>query len=85
MFKKQQQQINTEVPFSLIALEGYGTGIGLLSARPGGLWQQEENALCLPASIQAVPGPAGYLLFKSIEIPSSFKSTNKQTNKSKTA
>lgn len=61
--------------------------MGLLSGKPGVLWRGEGNARRLPASFQAVLSPAGYWLFMSTEIPSSFKYMNKQTNKikSKTA
>lgn len=57
--------------------------MGLLSGKPGVLWRGEGTARRLPASFQAVLRPAGYWLFMSTEIPSSFKYTNKQTNKNK--
>ena len=80
---KNQQEINTEVQFSVIALEGHRRGIGLLWGKPGVLRRGEGNAQRLPASFQAVPSPAGYWLFMSTAIPSSFKYMNKQTNKNK--
>lgn len=64
--------------FSIIALEGHGQGIGLLSGKPGVLWQGGGNARHLPAAFQAVLSPAGYWLFMSTEKPFSFKYMNKQ-------